>query len=135
MSDPHFKFRKPLGLIEFIILGGCEYFWKIASYPEGPIKVVRSWEVSIKNVSVRSLLFSLSSSSFFSYNLGSGAVLIENNQRVRINQWNKLRAYRNGINGYLEVNGVRVNGSSKPGASQLNLDMEMYLGGAVVSKR
>ena len=125
MSDPHFKFRKPLGLIEFVILGGCE----------GPIKVVRSWEVSFKNVSVRSLLFSLSSSSFFSYNLGRGAILIENNQRVRINQWNKLRAYRNGINGYLEVNGVRVNGSSKPGASQLNLDMEMYLGGAVDSKR
>ena len=108
---------------------------KLQAIPEGPIKVVRSWEVSIKNVSVRSLLFSLSSSSFYSYNLGRGAVLIENNQRVRIKQWNKLRAYRNGINGYLEVNGVRVNGSSKPGASQLNLDMEMYLGGTVVSKR
>ena len=96
---------------------------------------MRSWELSIKNLSVRSLLFSLSSSSYFSYNLGKGAVVIVNDQRVRINQWNKLRAYRNGINGYLEVNGVRVNGSSKPGASQLNLDMEMYLGGAVVSKR
>ena len=82
-----------------------------------------------------SLLLSLFSSSYVSYNLGGGAVLIVNDQRVRINQWNKLRAYRNGINGYLEVNGVRVNGSSKPGASQLNLDMEMYLGGTVVSKR
>ena len=50
-------------------------------------------------------------------------------------EWNKLRAYRNGINGYLEVNGVRVNGSSKPGASQLNLDRKLYLGGTVVSKR
>ena len=81
-------------------------------------------------------MFSLSSSSsYFSYNLGSGTVLIVNEQRVRINEWNKLRAYRNGINGYLDVNGVRVNGSSKPGFSQLNLDMEMYLGGTVVSKR
>ena len=108
---------------------------KLQANPEGPIKVVQSWEVSFKNLSLRSILFSLFSSSYFSYNLGKGAVLIENDQLVRINQWNKLRAYRNGINGYLEVNGVRVNGSSKPGASQLNLDMEMYLGGTVVSKR
>ena len=76
-----------------------------------------------------------SSSSYFSYNLGRGAALIVNDQRVRINQWNKLRAYRNGINGSLEVNGVKVNGFSKPGASQLNLNMEMYLGGTVISKR
>ena len=76
-----------------------------------------------------------SSSSYFSYNLGSGAALIVNDQRVRINGWNKLRAYRNGINGSLEVNGVKVNGSSEPGASQLNLDVEMYLGGTVNSKR
>ena len=87
------------------------------------------------NVSVTFLLFSLSFSFYFSYNLGSGAVVIVNDQRVRINAWNKLRAYRNGINGSLEVNGVKINGSSKPGASQLNLDLEMYLGGTVVSKR
>ena len=89
---------------------------------------------NIKNISLRSLLFFLSSL-YLSYNLGRGAVHIVNDQQVRMTEWNKLRAYRNGINGYLEVNGVRVNGSSKPGASQLNLDRKLYLGGTVVSKR
>ena len=52
-----------------------------------------------------------------------------NDQRIRINEWNRLRAYRNGIAGYLEVNGVRVDGSSPAGLSHLNLDRDMYLGG------
>jgi len=65
----------------------------------------------------------------FSYDLGKGPAIIVNDQRIRINEWNRLRAYRNGIAGYLEVNGVRVDGSSPTGLSHLNLDRDMYLGG------
>ena len=48
-----------------------------------------------------------------------------------MNQWNQLQIYRNGINGYLVLNGQRVSGFSASGASQLNLDTDMYLGGGV----
>ena len=36
--------------------------------------------------------------------------------------------------GYLEVNGVRVNGSSPAGLSHLNLDTNMYLGGGGIAE-
>lgn len=48
-----------------------------------------------------------------------------------MNQWNQLQVYRKGIDGYLVLNGLRVNGLSPSGASQLNLDTDMYLGGGV----
>ena len=48
-----------------------------------------------------------------------------------MNQWHQLQVYRNGISGYLVLNGRRVDGSSASGASQLNLDTDMYLGGGV----
>lgn len=48
-----------------------------------------------------------------------------------MNQWNQLQVYREGINGYLVLNGRRVTGNSASGASQLNLDTDMYLGGGV----
>ena len=48
-----------------------------------------------------------------------------------MNQWHQLQVYRNGINGYLVLNGQRVSGFSAAGASQWNLDTEMYLGGGV----
>ena len=66
---------------------------------------------------------------FFSYDLGKGSAIIKSNVRIKINEWNNIRAYRKGINGYLEVNGERVIGSSPSGLSQLNLDDYMYLGG------
>lgn len=71
-----------------------------------------------------------------SYNLGKGPAVIESylNQTIRINEWNMIRAYRNGIMGYLEVNGIRVAGSSPKGLSKLNLDTDMYLGGGVESE-
>ena len=46
-----------------------------------------------------------------------------------MNQWNQLRAHRDGINGYIELDGVRVSGASPTGLSHLNLDTDMYLGG------
>ena len=48
-----------------------------------------------------------------------------------MNQWNQLQVHREGVNGYLVLNGRRVTGSSALGASQLNLDTDMYLGGGV----
>ena len=65
----------------------------------------------------------------FSYDLGKGPARIVSDRQVRINQWNRLQVYRNGISGYIVLNGVRVNGASPPGLSQLNLDTDMYLGG------
>ncbi|XP_074626949.1 pikachurin-like [Acropora palmata] len=65
----------------------------------------------------------------FGYDLGKGSATIKSNVRIKINEWNNIRAYRKGINGYLEVNGKRVVGSSPAGLSQLNLDDYMYLGG------
>ena len=46
-----------------------------------------------------------------------------------MNEWNKLRVHRNGIAGYIELNGQRVSGQSKEGLTQLNLNRNMYLGG------
>lgn len=65
----------------------------------------------------------------FGYDLGKGSAIIKSNVRIKINEWNNIRAYRKGINGYLEVNGKRVVGASPSGLSQLNLDDYMYLGG------
>ena len=48
-----------------------------------------------------------------------------------MNQWNQLQVHRESINGYLRLNGQRVTGSSALGATQLNLDTDMYLGGGV----
>ena len=67
----------------------------------------------------------------FSYDLGKGPVRIISGLQVEMNQWNQLQVYRNGINGYLVLNGRRLTGSSALGASQLNLDTNMYLGGGV----
>lgn len=67
----------------------------------------------------------------FSYDLGKGPARIISVQQVKMNQWHQLQVYRNGINGYLVLNGQRVSGFSAAGASQLNLDTEMYLGGGV----
>ena len=66
---------------------------------------------------------------FFSYDLGKGSAIIKSNVRIKINEWNNIRAYRKDINGYLEVNGKRVVGSSPVGLTHLNLDDYMYLGG------
>lgn len=67
----------------------------------------------------------------FSYDLGKGPVEIISNQFVRLNDWNQLRVYRKDNNGYLELNGVRVNGASPLGLSQLDIDRKMFLGGIV----
>ncbi|XP_068755938.1 agrin-like [Montipora capricornis] len=67
----------------------------------------------------------------FSYNLGKGPAILISSERININQWNRIRAYRNGVLGYLEVNGKGVNDSSPAGLSQLNLDTDLYLGGGV----
>lgn len=48
-----------------------------------------------------------------------------------MNQWYQLQVHIQGINGYLVLNGERVNGLSKKGATQLNLNTNMYLGGGV----
>lgn len=67
----------------------------------------------------------------FSYDLGKGPARIVSSLQVKMNQWNQLQVYRKGIDGYLVLNGLRVNGLSASGASQLNLDTDMYLGGGV----
>ena len=67
----------------------------------------------------------------FSYDLGKGPAKIVSDLQVEMNQWNQLQVHREGVNGYLVLNGRRVTGSSALGASQLNLDTDMYLGGGV----
>jgi len=67
----------------------------------------------------------------FSYDLGKGPAKIVSDLQVEMNQWNQLQVHREGVNGYLVLNGRRVTGSSATGASQLNLDTDMYLGGGV----
>ena len=66
---------------------------------------------------------------YFSYNLGKGPAVIVSKQRSLMNKWNMLRVHRDGIQGYLELNGERVSGKAKEGLTQLNLDQNMFLGG------
>ena len=66
-----------------------------------------------------------------SYNLGKGPVEIVSSQSVTLNAWNQLRVNRDGINGYIELNGRRVSGSSLSGLSQLDINRDMFLGGIV----
>ena len=67
----------------------------------------------------------------FSYELGKGPARIISDQQVKMNQWNQLQVHREGIKGYLVLNGRRLTGSSKAGLTQLNLRTYMYLGGGV----
>ena len=53
---------------------------------------------------------------------------------MKLNAWNQLRVYRKGMNGYLVLNGVRVDGTSPPGLSQLDIRLKMYLGGIVTKQ-
>ena len=66
---------------------------------------------------------------FVSFNLGKGPAVIVSKQRVNMQQWNTVRAYRNGTNGLLVLNGVEVRGQAPSGLLNLNLDLNMYIGG------
>ena len=55
--------------------------------------------------------------------------MIVSKQRVNMQQWNTVRAYRNGTNGLLVLNGVEVRGQAPSGLLNLNLDLNMYIGG------
>lgn len=53
---------------------------------------------------------------------------------MNLNAWNQLRVYRKGINGYLVLNGERVDGASPPGLNDLDIRLKMYLGGIVTKQ-
>ena len=55
--------------------------------------------------------------------------MIVSKQRVNMQQWNTVRAYRDGTNGLLVLNGVEVRGQAPSGLLNLNLDLNMYIGG------
>ena len=69
-----------------------------------------------------------------SYNLGKGPAVIVSRKVVNLNAWNQLRVYRKGMNGYLVLNRERVDGTSPPGLSQLDIRLKMYLGGIVTKQ-
>lgn len=67
----------------------------------------------------------------FSYNLGSGEVVITYNEsRIDDGKWHKIRAQRYERVGYLEIDGTEVIEGTSPGRlKQLNTQSKIYVGG------
>ncbi|XP_042199559.1 agrin isoform X3 [Callorhinchus milii] len=65
------------------------------------------------------------------FNTGSGVGIITSKSRITPGKWHKVIVNRSRRNGMLSVDGEpHVNGESPPGTDGLNLDTDLYLGGA-----
>lgn len=67
----------------------------------------------------------------YRFNTGSGTGIITSKVPVEPGRWHQLVVIRNRRSGMLSVDGeTHVNGESPPGTDGLNLDTDLFIGGA-----